>query len=311
MIIFGSMDLVALKIFITVATERSFSRAAAKLHKTQPAMSQAVRRLEQQLGEQLFDRSTKSPTLTDAGCLLVEQGARIFQCIDETESAIYDLRGLKRGRVLIGANEATVHAILPLVAAFRRQWPQIAVDVRRVQARQIGAEVHQGQLDIGVLTFKTGLPDLRFHSIGVDELVLLVPPSHEFAQRDRVTMKEISGQTLIAHNDPSPIRDRLLKLFEQRHLSLNMLLALPSLDAIKRAVEMGIGVAILPRRCAVTELARGHVVGVPVLGLSQRRSVLLTWRRSNRSHATAAFISMARADSDPAASRPGGAPPRK
>src|SRR5213596_2460944 len=131
------MDLGALKIFLAVAHERSFSRAAAKVHRTQPAVSQAVRRLEADLGEELFDRSSKSGTLTDAGRLLQNYGHRLVRLAEETESVM---------RELIGANEAAVHTLLPLVVEFRQRHPQIAIDVRRVPARQIAVEVQQGSL---------------------------------------------------------------------------------------------------------------------------------------------------------------------
>src|SRR5205809_6897373 len=117
------MDLQSLKIFLAVAHERSFSRAAAKVHRTQPAVSQAVRRLEAALGEELFDRSSKSGTLTDAGRVLQNYGQRLVRLAEETESAMRELRDLRRGRVLIGANEAAVHTLLPLVARFRQQHP--------------------------------------------------------------------------------------------------------------------------------------------------------------------------------------------
>src|SRR6478735_8196195 len=137
------MDIAALKTFLAVAQERSFSRAAAKVHRTQPAVSQAVRRLESDLGEELFDRSSKNGTLTDAGKVLQNYGQRLVRLAEETESAMRDLR---RGRVLIGANEAAVHTLLPLIARFRLRHPQIAIDVRRVPARQIAVEVQQGSL---------------------------------------------------------------------------------------------------------------------------------------------------------------------
>src|SRR6185503_658532 len=142
------MDLTALRIFLAVASERSFSRAAVKVHRTQPAVSQAVRRLETELGEQLFDRSSKRPALTEAGLVLHDYGDRLLRLVEETESAVRELRDLRRGRVLIGANEAAVHIVLPLIAAFREQCPDITVDVRRVHARQIAAEVQQGSLDV-------------------------------------------------------------------------------------------------------------------------------------------------------------------
>src|ERR671939_1648356 len=118
------MDLNALKIFLSVAQERSFSRAAAKVHRTQPAVSQAVRRLEVELGEQLFDRSSKTGTLTEAGRMLQNYGQRIVRLAEETESAGRDLRALPRRRVLAGANEAAVHTLLPLIVRFRRRFPE-------------------------------------------------------------------------------------------------------------------------------------------------------------------------------------------
>src|SRR5437762_13151769 len=141
------MDLNALKIFLAVAHERSFSRAAGKVHRTRPAVSQAVRRLEVELGEQLFDRSSKNGTLTEAGRMLENYGQRLVRLAEETESAVRELRDLRRGRVLIGANEAAVHTPLPLVSRFRPRYPEIVIDVRRVPARQIAVEVQQGSLD--------------------------------------------------------------------------------------------------------------------------------------------------------------------
>ena len=172
------MDLGALKIFLAVAQERSFSRAAAKVHRTQPAVSQAVRRLEVELGEQLFDRSSKTGTLTEAGRMLQNYGQRLVRLAEETESAVRELRDLRRGRVLIGANEAAVHTLLPLIARFRQRYPDIAIDVRRVPARQIAVEVQQGSLDFGALTFHPSEEGLLEVPVGTDELVLLVPPSH-------------------------------------------------------------------------------------------------------------------------------------
>src|SRR5215813_1183144 len=184
------MDLSALKIFLAVAQERSFSRAAAKVHRTQPAVSQAVRRLEADLGEQLFDRSSKNGTLTEAGRMLENYGQRIVRLAEETESAVRELRDLRRGRILIGANEAAVHTLLPLIARFRQRFPDISADVRRVPARQIAVEVQQGSLDFGALTFHPSQEGLLEVPIGSDELVLLVAPSHSLASRRQVSMED-------------------------------------------------------------------------------------------------------------------------
>jgi len=287
------MDLTALRVFLAVAEERSFSRAAAKVHRTQPAVSQAVRRIERDLGEELFDRSSKTGTLTDAGRVLQNYGQRLVRLAEEAESAIRELRDLRRGRVLIGANEAAVHTLLPLMARFRQHVPDIAVDVRRVPARQIAAEVQQGSLDFGALSFRPAEAGLLEVVVGSDELVLLVPPTHPLSKRKQVTMEDVAGEPVVAHNDPSPARERVLRLFEQHHIALKMVIALPSLDGIKRAVELELGVALLPRRCAITEIASGRLVAIPVAGISRKRQVTLVCRRAHRSHAANAFLKIA------------------
>jgi DNA-binding transcriptional LysR family regulator len=287
------MDLTALRIFLAVADERSFSRAAAKVHRTQPAVSQAVKRLEDELGEQLFDRSSKSGTLTDAGRVLQNYGQRLIRLAEEAESAMRELRDLRRGRVLIGANEAAIHTLLPLMARFRQKVPDIAIDVRRVPARQIAVEVQQGSLDFGALTFRPAEEGLLEVVVGSDELVLLMPPAHPLAKRRQVSMEEVGGEPVVAHNDPSPARERVLRLFEEHQIPLNMVISLPSLDGIKRAVELKLGLALLPRRCAITEIASGRLVAVPVAGISRRRQLTLVCRKAHRSHAANAFLAVA------------------
>jgi DNA-binding transcriptional LysR family regulator len=293
------MDIAALKTFLLVAQERSFSRAAAMVHRTQPAVSQAVRRLEDDLGEQLIDRSSKTGTLTEAGKVLQNYGQRLVRLAEETESAIRELRDLRRGRVLIGANEAAVHTLLPLIARFRQRYSDITIDVRRVPARQIAVEVQQGSLDFGALTFRPTEQGLLEIPVGSDELVLLVHPGHALAGRRQVTMEELGTEPVVAHNDPSPARERVLRLFEQHHIELKMVISLPSLDGIKRAVELRLGAALLPRRCAITEIASGRLVAVPVAGVSRRRQVMLVCRKAHRSHASDAFLAVAQEKATP------------
>lgn len=294
------MDFTELHVFLTVAAERSFSRAAAKLHRTQPAVSQAIRRLEDELGERLFDRSSKQGTLTEAGRVLRDYAQRLMRLSEEAEMAVRELRDLKRGRVLIGANEAGVHALLPLIARFRQRHPQIQVDVRRVPSRQVGVEVMQGSLDFGVITFQPAERGLQSLTIGPDELVMLVHPQHPLASRKEVTMAEFGRETVIAHNDPSPARERVLRAFEQKHAPINIQLALPSLEAIKRAVEMKLGVALLPKRCALAEISRGQLAAVRVKQVRMARQLRLVYRRAGElSHAAAAFLEVARQQHPP------------
>jgi len=289
------MTLEDLRVFAAVATERSFSRAARKLHRTQPAVSQAIRRLEDTCGERLIDRALRDGTLTEAGEVLLDYAQRALRLMDEATTAVAELRDVQKGRVVIGANEAGVHTLLPLVEEFHRRHPAILVDVRRVHSRQIPQELLLRALDFGVLTFAPPDRELLSLPLGMDELVLLVPPDHPLAKRKELTMAEMGRQPVIAHNDPSPARDRVLQLYEQRHTPLNILISLPSLDGIKRAVETGLGVALLPRRCALAEIARGQLAEVQVPELRSPRQLRFVFRRGGEfSRAAQAFLDVVR-----------------
>ena len=290
------MDLAQLQVFLAVATERSFSRAATRLHRTQPAVSQAIKRLEEELDERLFDRSSKGGRLTEAGEILLDYAQRLTRLKDEAEGAVRELQDLRRGRVLIGANEGAVHVLLPVIERFRRDHPHAQVEVRRVPARQMAREVLSRSLDFGVLTFPARERGLQTLVLGEDELVMLISPAHPLAAREQITMEEFGRQTVIAHNEASPVRERVLRLYEQRHTSINIQVGLPSLDGIKRAVEMGLGIALLPQRCARAEIARGQLAAVKVPQLRLPRQVRLVYRRAGEmSHAAAAFLDAARA----------------
>jgi DNA-binding transcriptional LysR family regulator len=293
------MQLQDLNVFVTVASERSFSKAAKKLHRTQPAVSQAIHRIEDELGDRLFDRSSRNGALTEAGVLLRDHAVRLLRMAAEAEAAVRELQQVRRGRVLIGANEAAVHSILPIVQRFAEAHPSAQVEVRRVPSRQMATELLQRTLDFGVLTFMPPEKGLQSIPLGTDELVMLASPAHPLAARKRVTIEEVGRDVVIAHNDPSPARERVLRLYERRHAPINIQIALPSLDGIKRAVEMGLGVAVLPRRCALTEIARGTLAAVKVPELGPSRAVRLIFRRAGElSHAADAFLQVARGAAD-------------
>lgn len=289
------MTLEDLRVFASVAAERSFSRAARKLRRTQPAVSQAIKRLEDSCGERLIDRSARDGTLTAAGELLLDYAQRAVRLVGEAATAVSELRDVKKGRVVVGANEAGVHALLPLVAAYQKVYPSVLVDVRRVHSRQMAQELLLRAVDFGMLTFAPPDRELLSLPLGTDELVLLVPPSHPLAGKKQITMEEMGRQVVIAHNDPSPSRDRVLQLYEKRHAPLNIVMSLPSLDGIKRAVEMGLGVALLPRRCAWSEISRGQLIEVRVTELRAPRQLRFVYRRDGElSHAAQAFLDVVR-----------------
>ncbi len=291
------MDLPSLRVFLTVAEERSFSRAAVRLFRTQSAVSQAVRRLETVLRERLFDRTTRDARLTEAGRTLKDYAERVLAVAGEAERAVRDLKDMKRGRVVIGANESGVEILIPLIERFRETHPGVEFDVKRSASRLLGADVLAASLDFGVVTFSPGEKGLKTVVLGSDELVVLSNPKHPFAKRRTVTMAEFGRENVIAHSDPSPARERVLRRFEERGLPLNIRVSLPSLDGVKRAVERGMGVALLPRRCALSEIEAARLSATLLPELRRPRELRLVYRSGgNFGNSAHAFLELVKSD---------------
>ncbi len=290
------MELSTLKVFLAVATERSFSTAARKLYRTQPAISLAIRRLEDDVGERLFDRTSKAAVLTDAGKILLDYSRRFVNLEEETRAALRELRHLERGRIRIGANETGALYLLPLIATYRRAYPHVKIEVVRSLSRQIPEDLLKRNLDLGVLSYEPAEPGL--HSIvGKDDrLSFIVHPQHPLARRRRVSIRELGHEVFAAHNVPSPYRQRVLETFERYHVPLHMDIELPTVEAIKKFVQMKAAVALVPRMCLENELATRSVVELQVPELEIRRKIRLVYRRGDAvSHATRAFLKIAQA----------------
>ena len=289
------MDINQLEVFLSVAQEKSFSRAAEALHRTQPAVSQAVRRLEAELGEPLFDRSSKDGTLTAAGRVLLDFAQQMMNLRHHAHSAIRELRDLHRGKLSLSANEYTVMGLLPLIPIFRARHPHIKIEVKRSLASRIPSEILGRGVEIGVVTFKPG--DIAISSIPVtmDELALIVAPSHPLAEKKKVSVRELGAETFIAHNVPSPYRERVIKTFEKYRTPLNISMEMPTLEAIKRMVENGMGVALVPRLTVETEIERGLLAAITVKEMRLERRLYLVYRKgASLSHAAKAFLRVAR-----------------
>lgn len=277
--------------FLAVAEERSFSRAATRLHRTQPAVSQAIAKLESELGEVLFDRSLRDGTLTAAGDVLREYAVKMLNLRTEAAGAIGELRTLHTGRLSIAANEYTCLYLLPLLSEFRTSNPRIQVAVQRSLASRIPDDVLLHTVEFGLLSFRPDDPHLTSTIVYRDELAFVVNPQHPFARAGRVAIRELRSCNFIAHNISSPLRQKVIDAFKQHKTPLQMGVELPSLEAIKRFVEMGGGVAFVPGLSVRTELAAGSLVRVEVPELSLERRLRVVYRRqANLSHAAVAFL---------------------
>src|SRR5579862_3239791 len=164
------MDIHQLETFLAVVEEKGFSRAAARLRRTQPAVSQVIRKLESNLGEVLFERSSRDATLTAAGEVLCDYARRLIKLRGEAASAIEELRSLERGRLRLAANEYTCLYLLSVLDRFRRLCPQIGVTVQRSLASKIPEEVLQRTVEIGVLSFQPEGEEFKTITVYTDEL---------------------------------------------------------------------------------------------------------------------------------------------
>lgn len=289
------MDMNQLEVLLAVAQEKSFSRAAERLHRTQPAISQAIRRLETEIGEPLFDRSSKDGTMTAAGRLLLGHAQQMLNLRHSAHAAIKELKGLHRGKLSLSANEYTVLYLLPLLPMFRARHPHIKIEVKRSLASRISSEILARETEVGIVSFKPNDKAIASVAVLTDELALIVSPTHPLAVKQVVSVRELGAESFIAHNVPSPYREKVVRTFEKYRTPLNIALEMPTLEAIKRFVEAGMGVALVPRLAAQTEIARGQVAALTVREMKLERKLYLVYRKSaTLSHAARAFLRVAR-----------------
>jgi len=290
------VDLSQLEVFLAVARERRFSRAAEKLYRTQSAISQTIHKLEQELGEALFDRSSREGVLTDAGKVLYEYAEKLINLRGEAAESLRELRELQKGKLVIAANEFTVLYLLRVLAEFRRLHPMIKITVERALGSHIPDDVLRYAAEFGVLSYQPQEPNLHSVVVYLDELVFVVPPTHPLASASQVSIRQLGAESFVAHIVSSPYREKVIQLFKTHKTPLHMDLELPTLQAIKQFVAMGNGVALVPEISVENELARGELVRIPVRELQLKRKLRLIYRRdANLSHAARAFLKVAEA----------------
>jgi DNA-binding transcriptional LysR family regulator len=287
----AAMELHALQVFLTVATEKSFSRAADRLLRTQPAVSLALQRLEAELSEKLIDRSAKDMVLTDAGRTVLEFARRFEALRHEMDNSLAELRDNSAGTLTVGANESSALYLLRHIQTFRRLHPKINVRVRRSLSSKIPDELLDGNLELGVISYDP--PDERLTStvIYIDALTFVVSPKHPLARRKTVSISDLAEETFIAHNVVSPYRDVVLREFQQRRVPLHMPVEMPTIETIRKMVQNNEGVAFLPRMCVEQEIEQRLLCEVKVKEMHMERKIRLVYpTRRALSHAARAFL---------------------
>ena len=290
------MDLFELETFLAVARQKTFSGAAQQMHRTQPAVSQTIKKLEDELGEMLFDRSSRGGKLTDAGIMLEDYAQKLLNLRGETQQALVELRQLQRGKLCVAANEFTALYLLQVLDEYRKLHPMIRVAVQRSLASNIPHELLNHNVELGIVSFRPD--DARLRSIVVyrDELAFIVHPQHPLARSKTVSIKQLGAEIFVAHNVSSPYRAKVLQAFQRHKTPLNMDVELPTIEAIKRFVAMGNGVALVPATAITREINTGELVHISVRELTFERKLRMVYRKgATFSHAAKAFLQVVQA----------------
>lgn len=300
------MELWQLEVFNAVSEEKSFSRAGQRLGRTQPAISSAIKLLEDELGERLFDRLGKSVRLTAAGELLTEYAKRLLRIREEAVLAVGELRGLNRGTLRLGANETTCLYVLPeVLAAFKQAYPQVQIDIHRAITRSITERVIDGTLDFGIVTLPIKNSRLEALTIHRDELALIVGPGHSLSSRRSVRMSDLEDEPFILHKIGTTTRERLVKHFREGGVKMKVTMELASIETIKRFVSIGMGISIVPRLCISKEIEEGSLTAVSIRDARFKRKLGLIYIKGRyQSQAARAFLAMISAKQPAVKARP-------
>jgi DNA-binding transcriptional LysR family regulator len=286
-----------LRILKAIAAEGSFKRAADSLYVSQPAVSLQVQNLERQLNVPLFDRGGRRAQLTEAGHLLLSYGDKILSLCQETCRAIEDLQNLRGGTLIIGASQTTGTYMLPrMIGLFREKYPDVSVQLHVHSTRRTAWSVVNGQIDLAIVGGEIApelISALEIVPYAEDELALIVPTSHEFAQQETILKEDLYSLKFISLDAQSTIRkviDQVLTRCEIDTNNLQLEMELSSIEAIKNAVQSGLGVAFVSTSAIEKELQMGVIKRVKIDQVIVNRTLSVIYNPNRyRSKAAEAF----------------------
>ena len=257
-----------LQVFQTVARLLSFTKAAEELHMTQPAVTFQVRQLEEQFNTRLFDRTHNRISLTDAGKRVHECADRIFELYAEMDNAVRELTGDISGVLILGASTTIAEYMLPiLLGDFKAKYPDITIRLKVANTDGIVSQVENNTIDLGVVEASVNNKNLVVEKCRTDHLVLIVPPGHELATEEVVPIQRVADYPFICREEGSGTREVMIESMHDagvKTTDLNIAMELGSLEAIKGAVESGMGVSILSNATIQKELKLGTLVAVQI-----------------------------------------------
>ncbi|PYY10734.1 MAG: LysR family transcriptional regulator [Acidobacteria bacterium] len=288
------LDLDHLKTFVEVAKEGNFSRAAAKVFRSQPAVSAQIRQLEDDYQQRLFDRSGKAVRLTPAGEILLQYATSLLRLHDESRNALSHASQETRGVLSIGANEATFLYVLPKVfERFHGKYPSVRISVYRNFSRKIIEKIEAGAVDVGIVTLPVKSTALRVVRMFSDELQLVIQASHPLASKKVVTLAEVAEVPLIFPKTGST-RQVLERIFNPFRDRLRISMELGSITLIKQFVATGFGASVISTSFAQDDVIAGRLRLIPIKDLKLKRELGLVYRKDRTlPRAATAFVEVA------------------
>ncbi|HZQ23782.1 MAG TPA: LysR family transcriptional regulator [Terriglobales bacterium] len=285
------MDFDQLETFLEVARLSSFSRAAEKRFRTQPAISSQIRALEEEVGAKLLDRSGGKVSITASGKLFQKYAEETLEARKAVMVAIAETERVPRGEIIVGANEGTCLHILPEVfGEFKRRYPDVAVNIKRADYSKILDSVIDNSVDFGFVSLPVDDNRLTVVLIHRDELVIIAPPQHELAKMKSATIAEVAKFPLVLPK-AGHTRDALEALFHERRLKPQYAMELDSSELLKRFVAAGVGVGFIARSNVAEDLRARALATLAISDAQVRRDLALVFRKDKAlSRAALTFI---------------------
>ena len=274
------MNLDQIRNFHAVAVYKSFTIAAEKLFRTQPAISTQVKMLEEELAAKLFDRIGKKVFLTRAGEVLFTYAERLLSLHDEAKLAVTDINTTPKGKIVIGANEATFLYVLPeIFSIFKDKYPNVQISIYRNFTKKVLEKVKTNQLDFGIVTLPVSGDELNVLPISREEMWLITEPNHPLNKKLSCGIKDLIPYPFIFHS-AGTTRERLMKRFGDLWDKLNISMELASIETIKKFVSIGMGISIVPKSYAEKEQEEGVLYLQPIKSLNLIRELGLIHRKN-------------------------------
>ena len=289
------MDLVQLEHFLAVADERTFTRAAERVFRTQPALSQSIKKLETELGTSLFVRDNGDVSLTEAGRILEDYAHRMLKLRDDASRSITQLQNLETGTLSVAAHESAALYLLPnAILQFLQLFPDVKVSVNRARLGEIPRMVLDREVQIGFLKDAPAFQELESVDVHADRMALIASPKHPLVGRNSVAVRDLDGVPFVVHHLCSSTEEFVLRLFRQNGIRCHVVAELWSFENIKNFVLENVGLAIVPRITVMEELRTGSLVEIGLPELNFHRGTVMCFRRDCISEAARRLIEIMR-----------------